>query len=81
MITKTWNHWGEFTYEDAKFCQNMCCHVHIEHDTIEIGGGLTAYGRSFVEITTETEHQELMLLLKYGNNLYLLQTTYHEENY
>jgi hypothetical protein len=81
MITKTWNHWGEFTYLDAEFCQNMGCHVHEEHDTIELGRGLQVYGRRFVEITAYDERQELLLLLKYGTNLTLLKTTYHEENY
>ena len=81
MITKTWNHGGEFTYVDAKFCQNMGCHVRIEQDTIELGNGFRAYGKRVVEITTEPEQQELLLLLKYGADLSLLEITYGKENY
>lgn len=81
MITKTWNHWGKFTYVDADFCKNMGCRVKITHDTIEVGGGLQAYGRRVVEITTNTEQQELLLLLKYSTDLSLMEITYREENY
>lgn len=81
MITKTWVHWGQFAYVDAEFCENMGCRIHIEHETKELGNGFKVCTRVWVKITSNTAHQELLLVLKYGTDLSLLETTYHEENY
>jgi hypothetical protein len=75
-MTKTWQlRQDNFGPDDAAWIIGLGCRVSVKTDTIDVNvtGSQTikVAGRTHINITTETDKQDNMLHLKYGDTLYL----------